>query len=390
MIQALRLNRPTPAIEFPGSNGPDRPMGRTRSALPALSLEDERDELRRMNRRLAEVSAESAELMASLEDRNDALDAVNRQIARANAYAAELMAEIDARTEEINRLNSALARANANASEVVAELEIRKEQLEDAFVQLKDEQCARALVEERLVQKQKLEALGTLAGGVAHEINNPLTLVMLSAQILQGSLSSQEDNDLIQEILDGGERVANVVRGIQSFAESEAHRADPSRVQDLVANTLLLSEGNSRVSSEQLTVDIPDDLPPLVCRSSQIQQVILNLLRNGRDALDRSRLAQSERRIRISARQVEGKGEGFVRISVADNGGGVSPETAHRLFDPFFSTKDQIYGAGLGLSVSYRIAQSHGGNLSLDTGVEGWTTVNLDLPLVAREEASDE
>ncbi len=363
---------------------------RTRRGVVS-SGDEERDELRRLNRRLAEVSAESAELMASLEERNTALDAVNRQLAKANAHGAELMAEIDARNGEINRLNSALAGANARASEVLAELAIRKEQLEETLVQLKDEQRVRALVEDRLIQKQKLEALGTLAGGVAHEVNNPLTLVMMNAQILSEHITDETDAERLEEILDSGNRIARVIRGVQSFATSEEYGIEPVSVHDMVEDTLPLLEGNSRKSDGRVTVDVPEVLPVLECRKPQVQQVVLNLLKNARDALQRSKLAPYERRIHISAQSIEAEGgETFVRISVADNGGGVPPGTSHRVFDPFYSTKNQVYGAGLGLSVSYRIAQSHGGSLSLDADTEGWTIFHLDLPLVAREGGLDD
>jgi len=243
---------------------------------------------------------------------------------------------------------------------------------------------ARKRLEAQLRQQQKLEALGTLASGVAHEINNPITGIMNYAQLIAdaGPPDSQTAG-YAAEIVRETERVATIVRNLLQFARQEPHTASLARLTDIVEHTLSLLRAVLRRDQIALTVDIPDDLPPIHCRSQQLQQVLMNLLTNARDALNaRYPAYDPDKTITITARRLAER-DGVLRLTVADRGVGIPPELQERIFDPFFTTKPRDHGTGLGLSISHGIVREHRGQLTFETLPGGGTQFHLDLPTAA-------
>jgi signal transduction histidine kinase len=130
-----------------------------------------------------------------------------------------------------------------------------------------------------------------------------------------------------------------------------------------------------------LQVDIDEGLPQLKCRSQQIQQVLMNLMTNARDALnERYPEYDSEKRIRIRVRLIEKQGKKSIRTTVEDSGTGIRPAIRERIFDPFFTTKSEGVGTGLGLSISYGIVKDHGGELTVESKPGIYTRFHMDLP----------
>ena len=221
-------------------------------------------------------------------------------------------------------------------------------------------------IEEHLMQSQKIESIGTLAGGVAHEINNPINGIMNYAQlILDGMEKENPSAEYAREILHETGRIAGIVRNLLTFARNEKQSHSPARLADIVSSVLSLIQTVMRHDQILLEVDIPEDLPRINCRSQQIQQVLMNLLTNARDALNGRYPGYSpEKKLRVFAGTIQKNGRNFIRTTVEDQGTGIAPEIRDRIFDPFFTTKPKETGTGLGLSISYGIIRDHGGELS--------------------------
>jgi PAS domain S-box-containing protein len=240
----------------------------------------------------------------------------------------------------------------------------------------------RARFEEAVRQRQKLESIGILASGVAHEINNPLNIIMNYGQLI---LDDPENPITVKEFADNivkeSERVAVIVRSLLKFARQERESHGPTQLAAVVEITLSLLHGLLR--KDQITVEcaVPADLPTVRCRPQQIQQVLMNLLTNARDAVNlRFPTPSADKTIRIEASAFLKDGVSWVRLTVADNGIGILPGVAGKVFDPFFSTKTRDKGSGLGLSISYGIVNEHGGELRFESEPGAGTRFHVELP----------
>jgi PAS domain S-box-containing protein len=241
----------------------------------------------------------------------------------------------------------------------------------------------RAVIELKLRQQQKLESIGTLAGGVAHEINNPVNGIMNYAQLIQDRLPAESPlKEFTGEILHETHRVAAIVRNLLTFARDEKQSHSPARICDIVESTLSLIRTVIRHDQIGLTVDVPEDLPEMKCRSQQLQQVLMNLVTNARDALNQRYPSEDpDKVIRLSARLMEKAGRRWIRVTVEDHGTGITPEVRERMFDPFFTTKPRDRGTGLGLAISHGIVKEHLGELTVETEPGKLTRMHVDLPV---------
>jgi len=256
----------------------------------------------------------------------------------------------------------------------------------------------------QLLQAQKLESIGTLAGGVAHEINNPIMGIMNYAQLIVDELGpGSTATEYADEIGKETERVATIVRNLLSFArvDKETHKS-PARLCDIVNDTLSLIRAVMRHDQITLEENIPADLPRILCRSQQIRQVLMNLLTNARDALNQKYPRRdANKKVIIEATEMMGsfaldapqvrltddadRHIRAVRLTVEDHGAGIPEALRARIMDPFFSTKSAGKGTGLGLSISHGIIKDHGGNLTVESEVGQWTRFHVDLPAVQTE-----
>ncbi len=231
-------------------------------------------------------------------------------------------------------------------------------------------------------QKQKLESLGTLAGGVAHEINNPINGIMNYAQlILDGVTPGSEAAEFADEIINESWRVAGIVRSLLAFARDEREVPALADIGEIVEHIVPLIRTIIRRDQIQFETDVPDASLPVRCCSQQIQQVLLNLLANACEALNARFPGYSEgKTMRLSVRQFERAASPWVRITVEDHGIGIPEDVRERMFDPFFTTKDRALGTGLGLSISHGIVSEHGGELRVESEVGKFTRFHLELP----------
>ncbi len=238
-------------------------------------------------------------------------------------------------------------------------------------------------LEEQLIQSQKIEAIGTLAGGVAHEINNPINGIMNYAQLILDLVKKEDPSaEFAQEILKETERIAAIVKNLLTFARQEKRAHSPAHMADIISSVLSLVQTVMRHDQIDLQVDIEEGLPKFKCRSQQIQQVLMNLMTNSRDALNERYPGYSpDKRMRVATRLVEKEGKRYIRTTVEDTGAGIQPENRERIFDPFFTTKPKETGTGLGLSISYGIVKDHHGELVVESEPGRYTRFHMDLPV---------
>lgn len=237
-------------------------------------------------------------------------------------------------------------------------------------------------MEAQLRHKQKLESIGVLAGGVAHEINNPVSGIINYAQLIAEAPGA--DAEIVEfsgEIIKEGHRIAGIVKNLLKFARQEKQTHSLAQVNDIINETLLLIRTIIRGDHIRLDVALAEELPSVKCRSQQIQQVLMNLITNARDALNaRYKDEHEDKRIRLSsAAFTHTDGSRWVRIVVEDHGAGIPDDVKERMFDPFFTTKARGEGTGLGLSISHGIVQDHHGHLYFET--DGSTRAILELPV---------
>jgi predicted ATPase/signal transduction histidine kinase/tRNA A-37 threonylcarbamoyl transferase component Bud32 len=237
-------------------------------------------------------------------------------------------------------------------------------------------------LEAQLRQQQRLESVGTLASGVAHEINNPIQGIMNYAELIYNNVTDHElVVDFAKEIDLESHRVAKIVRNLLAFSRQDASE-DPEPVQmiEVVESSLSLIRAVLRSNHIAVEVIAEPGLPAVRCRAQQIQQIIMNLVTNARDALN-SIYGEYDDRKRIELHVQRSARHDWVKVSVRDFGPGIPPEVLPRIFDPFFTTKGRDQGTGLGLAVSHGIAQEHGGELTVETAPGQGATFILELPV---------
>jgi two-component system, LuxR family, sensor kinase FixL len=228
----------------------------------------------------------------------------------------------------------------------------------------------------KLAQAERLAAVGELASGIAHEINNPINTIINCAQLIQDGDDVETNCVVIHE---EGRRIADIVRDLLQFARDDRQRAQPTSIADAVDRTMRLVGENWKRHGIVVCVDVPPDLPAVQARPQQLQQVLLNLLINAKDAVAAG--AREDRRVWLTA-VPHGNG---VAITVRDNGPGVAPQVAGRIFQPFVTTKRGRGGTGLGLSVSKSIVETYGGTIELVDAARPGAEFRVWLPLAAAE-----
>lgn len=248
-------------------------------------------------------------------------------------------------------------------------------QLRDTEMELNARMEAQRLAENRLVQAAKLAAVGEMAAGIAHELNNPLTSVTGFAELVMDDLPaespSRPDLDLV---IREARRARDVVRRLLDFArQSESARASAD-LNKVVEDVITLTRHLIHTNGVELALSLQEDLPWITMDENQMKQVLLNLVHNSLQAMpDGGRLT-----IETSVRQKVGR-DGVI-VSVGDTGVGILPEDQPRIFEPFFTTKADRGGTGLGLSVTYGIVSNHGGEIELVSQPGAGSTFTVWLP----------
>lgn len=269
-----------------------------------------------------------------------------------------------------------------------------------------DEVTERTRFEERMVRSEKMRSVGSLASGLAHEINNPLAAILQNAQVLSRRISPDLKQNIamaeelgttmeviseyfrqrgcekmVQSITDAGQRTAKIVANVQSFSRNDAVTFSPCDVSELIERTLDLvsSDYDMRHHYNFQKIQIVrefDSVPEVACEMSQIQQALLILFKNAAQAMSVNTESPC-----LAVRLVQSD-DAHVRIQVEDNGQGMDAEKCSQVFDPFFTTLDVGSGAGLGLSIAYFIVtQTHNGNMSVSSEEGRGSCFDIVLPV---------
>jgi signal transduction histidine kinase len=251
-----------------------------------------------------------------------------------------------------------------------------------AAVERLEEQRQQLLTAAPMLHKQKLDSLGTLAAGVAHEINNPIGGILNYAHLLKRNIPPDDDVwSFADEIEREGKRVATIVRSLLHFGRADESNAVAGDVREVVDETLALVRTAIEKDEIAIRLDVEEELPDIVCRVGQLRQVLMNLVMNAHDALKRRDPARGDpKEITVRVGKVTVRGAAAVALEVVDTGDGFDAATADRVFDPFFTTKPDGEGVGLGLSISHGIVQAHGGSVTCESEPGRQTRFRVELP----------
>jgi signal transduction histidine kinase len=282
----------------------------------------------------------------------------------------------------IRELNRRLKEANELLE---ARVEARTMDLANANRVLEKEIAERQAAQEQLMQSQKMETIGTLAGGVAHDFNNILTAIMGFGSILRVKLEGEIAlAQYADNILSAADKAAKLTHSLLAFSRKHLLETKPEEVNEIVKT---IDKILHRVIGDDIELRCslaPEELV-IMGDDSQIEQVLMNLAVNGRDAMpDGGVLSLRTERVELLEELpgVSLKPGSYARITVSDTGCGIDEDIRQRIFEPFFTTKDAGKGTGLGLSIVYGIIRQHGGKVTVESEVGQGTSFRIYLPLV--------
>jgi two-component system NtrC family sensor kinase len=235
------------------------------------------------------------------------------------------------------------------------------------------------MVQDRLLQSEKMSSIGQLVSGVAHELNNPLTGIMGFSQLLLLKDLEPAARQQVETIYQEAERASKIVANLLTFARRREARKEPANLNTLIERVLELRNYDLRVRNIDVVQDFDLDLPDTMVDTNQILQVLLNIIINAEQAMRPGLDDGGQGTLRITTRTVRA---GVVAASFADSGPGMSQETLRRIFDPFFTTKEAGDGTGLGLTISYGIIEEHGGRIWAESSSTG-STFHVELPVLS-------
>ena len=287
----------------------------------------------------------------------------------------------------------------------LAEMKLLIEQAESG-----QQQAEKALreIQPQLQQAQKMETLGTLVAGVAHEINNPINLIMYNIPLLKKiwvdflpllmerrqreperkfggfdyDFLADNLSQLVIDIEMAAQRIAKTVSDLKNFSrQSNVAEKVPLQVNSAVKNALRLAQTTLRSSDVKIKLNLADDLPDIEGNLQSIEQIILNITINAVHAVDHNR-GEIEISTGLSNK------DGMIYIRITDNGRGISPEISNKIFLPFVTDKQSEGGTGLGLSVTYSLVKAHDGKIDFETSRDRGTSFNVYLPTLLKNRAA--
>jgi two-component system NtrC family sensor kinase len=252
-------------------------------------------------------------------------------------------------------------------NQMTENLQRSREQLEQTVDTLKTTQA-------QLVQSEKLSGIGEFVAGVAHELNNPLTSVMGFSELLAKADTTPKQKRHLDMVHKSAQRCHKIVQSLLSFARKHQPERKPANINELIGNAVEFLQYQLRTSNIEVETKLEPKLPLVMIDPHQVQQVFLNIINNGRQAIEAH---QPGGLIRISSE----KCGDHLRVVFEDNGPGISEKNLCKVFDPFFTTKEVGKGTGLGLSLCYGIIKEHGGMITVKSKPGEGATFVLDLPV---------
>ncbi len=288
--------------------------------------------------------------------------------------------EITHRSRELDELADSFNTMRERLKTTVAELNDMTQTLE---VKVAERTAQLQAAQRKLMQTDRLASLGQLAASVAHEINNPVSGVLNLSMLLERLMANgnfpagreAEFRKYLGQISTETSRVGRIVSDLLAFSRRSKPQRAPADLNKLVRTTLNLVSHKLRLINTETVVELQENLPPVECDSSQIQQVVLNLVLNGAEAMAPKGGGKLTIRTRLLP---DGQN---VELHVQDAGEGIPPENLPKIFDPFFTTKAEGKGVGLGLAVLYGIVKAHEGEVDVTSRRNEGTTFSVTLPL---------
>lgn len=232
------------------------------------------------------------------------------------------------------------------------------------------------------IRTAQLAAIGELAAGVAHEVNNPINGIINFAQLLYDDSEEESEQAMIlKRIIQEGERIATITYNLLSFARENENDQALVDLNEVVSDCISLVEHQLKNDCIHITTDLAQPSTLIVGNHLQLMQVVLNMISNSRFALnERYRDTSLDKKIHFSSKLVEIDGRKYCRLVVRDHGTGIPQGILEKLFDPFFTSKQAGKGTGLGLSISYGIVKNHNGILRVDSILNKYTEMIIEIP----------
>jgi len=227
-------------------------------------------------------------------------------------------------------------------------------------------------MQEALLQSEKLAAMGRLTSQIAHELNNPIYGIMNTLELLKTEIPPESKRRRILELsLSEIQRLSEMLRNMLSFSKPEEEKRRPIKIDELIEGILLVMEKQMKESNIQVETSFAPDIPEIMASTNQMRQVMLNILRNAKEAMPKGGT--------LTVRTVR-EGE-MVMIHIQDTGIGIPEKIRDKVFEAFFTTKQKVKGVGLGLSVCYGIIKDHGGEIKIESEEGKGTTFIISLPI---------
>ena len=232
----------------------------------------------------------------------------------------------------------------------------------------------------KLYRNDRLAIMGQLAAGAAHEIRNPLTSIRSTIQYVQKDIENPVKAKMTVELLDEVDRINEIIQGLLSFSSPDKLKPEKINIQQLINQTILLIANTAKKKGCDISVEFNTEKTELIADASQLKQVFLNIVMNAIQALQDKGVVNVvvDFNDTVEDKFNDSEGGEYI-ISFIDNGIGISSENMEKMFDPFYTTKDD--GTGLGLSISYGIVIQHGGDISVESELGKGTIIKVKLPI---------
>ena len=234
----------------------------------------------------------------------------------------------------------------------------------------------------QLLQSEKMASLGKMAAGVAHQLNNPLSGILLFTKLVMEEYElPKEALEDLQRVLDDAVRTKDIVKELLEFARQTSHEMKPQDVNAIISRTIFLLENQSTFHNIEIEKNLDKDLPLIKGDVQQLYHVVMNIILNAADALEGGG--------KLKLKTYFSSEKNMVCIEISDTGHGIPEDVLPHIFEPFYTTKEQGKGTGLGLSMVYGIIKSHGGHIRAENDPGGGATFYIELPLAENKNGGD-
>ncbi len=263
-------------------------------------------------------------------------------------------------------------------SNMLQRLDENKKELKDHIISLEKTNDELKAAQHEILRSEKLASIGRLAAGIAHEIGNPIGIILGYLDLIKkGGLSREDEKDFLDRVESEITRVNTIIRQLLDFSRTSAEKKETCHIHELIRSTVEMLKPQSVMKDLEIGLEFKTDKDTVLADKNRIQQVFLNILINSMDCLRDKPHSSGNSRIDIFT---SNKND-LIRIEFIDNGPGISEDEINRIFDPFFTTKDPGRGTGLGLSVCYRIVESLNGTISAESSHGNGMRTIIELPL---------